>query len=447
MSPPAQDGSPAWLLIEGIQAAQQGEKDRARTLLLRVIEQDEKNERAWLWLSGVVESDEDRRICLENVLAINPDNLPAQQGLAQLREKGATAENPSVPPTTSELTREVTQEDETDVVEYHFRKELPPISPAAAVLYPERQVMEMRWQEKTNLHTIPAVSYESKTAYDDIWEKETEICAYCAHEVAYDEKRCSQCGRKLTTSRFRFHQYSADLVVYFVLIVGTAQLYFIQALLDLIVQSPILVFAWHIVLFLVLLGLSGAIIFRRFWAYTASIVILILIFLTMVLDLTTGLSEVNVVSAQTGIEFFRTMADNPFITLLSPLLDKLVPFQMLAIALALLYGIFKAGPDFERVRMRLIAQVDRGIHDAAGYYSAGKFYAKEKMWATAVLHFQRAAANEPNRAYYHLTTGKAFAQLGFTRRAMDAYQSARRLATTDKLKTEIDLATESIRNS
>ncbi len=72
------------LLRRGIAAAKAGHKEEARRLLMQVVELEEKNEQAWLWLSGVVETAEDRRICLENVLALNPDNAHAQAGLAYL---------------------------------------------------------------------------------------------------------------------------------------------------------------------------------------------------------------------------------------------------------------------------------------------------------------------------------------------------------------------------
>ncbi len=71
----------AELLRHGIAAAKAGRKQEARQLLFQVTELDEQNEQAWLWLSGVVESLEDRRVCLENVLAINPHNTHAQAGL------------------------------------------------------------------------------------------------------------------------------------------------------------------------------------------------------------------------------------------------------------------------------------------------------------------------------------------------------------------------------
>lgn len=74
------------LLKQGIAAARAGRKGEARQKLLLVVEVDEENEQAWLWLSGAVESNADRRVCLENVLAINPRNAAARQGLRWLDE-------------------------------------------------------------------------------------------------------------------------------------------------------------------------------------------------------------------------------------------------------------------------------------------------------------------------------------------------------------------------
>lgn len=73
------------LLEKGIEAAQAEEKARARDIFFHVIELDEHNERAWLWLSSVVATESDKEICLENVLAINPDNTYAAMGLQHLR--------------------------------------------------------------------------------------------------------------------------------------------------------------------------------------------------------------------------------------------------------------------------------------------------------------------------------------------------------------------------
>ena len=81
----------AELLQAGIAAAREGRTEEARQALLRVTELEERNEQAWLWLSGVVESLQDRRVCLENVLAVNPHNAPAQAGLRWLDQQTAAA--------------------------------------------------------------------------------------------------------------------------------------------------------------------------------------------------------------------------------------------------------------------------------------------------------------------------------------------------------------------
>ncbi len=82
------------LLSQGIAAAKAGQREQARDLLMQVVQQDQYNEKAWLWLSGVVDSDEDRCLCLENVLEINPDNAWARRGLDRL---APVSEPPTAP--------------------------------------------------------------------------------------------------------------------------------------------------------------------------------------------------------------------------------------------------------------------------------------------------------------------------------------------------------------
>ena len=87
----------AELLKRGVVAAKAGRTEEARRALLQVTELDEQNEQAWLWLSGVTESFEDRRVCLENVLTINPNNSHAQSGLRWL-DQHAPPPSPAAEP-------------------------------------------------------------------------------------------------------------------------------------------------------------------------------------------------------------------------------------------------------------------------------------------------------------------------------------------------------------
>jgi hypothetical protein len=84
-------------LREGIAAAKAGDAERARDLLLQVVDADEYNEQAWIWLSSVVDDDADRKVCLENVLSINPDNNLAKAGLAHLQSRRAASAPPPPP--------------------------------------------------------------------------------------------------------------------------------------------------------------------------------------------------------------------------------------------------------------------------------------------------------------------------------------------------------------
>jgi len=83
------DSKLAEWLYEGAQALAAGDKERARELLLRVVEADESVEEAWLWLSGAVDDPDDQRTALENVLALNPSNPHALYGIEVLNGRAS----------------------------------------------------------------------------------------------------------------------------------------------------------------------------------------------------------------------------------------------------------------------------------------------------------------------------------------------------------------------
>ena len=93
------------LLQQAIAAAKAGNRAAARDLLLQIVGDDERNEQAWLWLSGVVDDPAEQRIALENVLDINPRNASALKGMAWLDARRprpqpapVAAPAPSAPP-------------------------------------------------------------------------------------------------------------------------------------------------------------------------------------------------------------------------------------------------------------------------------------------------------------------------------------------------------------
>ncbi len=74
-------------LQRALEAARAGRRLEARELLLKVVEENPKNEIAWIWLSGLVDSLEDQIIACENALTINPANEKVRAYLLMLQKK------------------------------------------------------------------------------------------------------------------------------------------------------------------------------------------------------------------------------------------------------------------------------------------------------------------------------------------------------------------------
>src|SRR5712692_2537695 len=73
------------LLNQGIQAVKGNDRARARELLLQVLDADDRNEPAWLWLAAALDEPADQLMALERVLAINPRHPQALAGAQALR--------------------------------------------------------------------------------------------------------------------------------------------------------------------------------------------------------------------------------------------------------------------------------------------------------------------------------------------------------------------------
>jgi len=413
------EGQVEALLGQGIQAAKKDEREEARNLFVSVLKVDNENEQAWLWLSSVVDTNEDKRICLENVLVLNPGSLAAKRGLVKL-EKGEPSENANL---------------HADQVVHRENK---PISLASAVLYPERQIIDHQWHDPIKFQVQRPVEYRAHSSYDDIWEQDCDICQYCATEVTPDDKRCPNCRRSLFVSSFRYPKASVDLTIFLVLLLGLAQISLILVMISLLLRESLLSSVWQGVMFVVLAGLAVAVFLRQFWAYITSIVFLLLSGVTLLMDYFTGPEAVDVISEAVTSGFFRSLEDQPYIYVLQPLEQFLIPVQIVIVISALLFAIFKVGPDFERIKVRQVAQLDRGLSDASQYYSVGRDYEERGKLASAVLHFQKAAALDPTQLYYQRALGSSYARLGYYQRSLDVLESALHVATETIIKEDFE---------
>ena len=405
-------------LKAGIAAAKSGHREEAHQLLMDVLRADEENELAWLWLSGVVKSEKERRICLENVLTLNPDNQIARRGLAKL---GPAADDPPPP---SEI--------EAETEEKVMRREYVPFSPASAILYPERQVQEVRWHEPKVPQKAVRAEIRPTSTYDDVWSRNVDICAYCAQELAIDAVECPKCKRKLSSKSFTYERPTSDLHVYWVLLVGLGQLFFIEALVNVLLGPNYIVAGGYLLLMLLFWGLAAGVYFRQSWAHMSSLIALLIVLTGFLLNtvVEVNYSALGLAALDTSIRTFVS-------SFIGGLLDFLSVFEVATAVLALFYGIFKAGPEFERKETRLIASVAKGRHTAPDYHNIARRLAEKGLWASAILHWQRAAAQEPGQVTYQKHLGLAYARLGFYQRGVDVLQSAYDLSTHPPIKAEL----------
>lgn len=387
----------AWLKA-GITAVKQGDRVQGRALLEKVLAADEQHETAWLWLSGAVETAEERQICLENVLAINPNNQMAQKGLAK-------------------LARTVSAESgKTQVV----RREYAPISTAAALLYPEDQVKTWEWRDPTAVpNQAPNPEYKPVENYDDIWTKESPMCGYCAHPLAPEDERCPNCKQQLVVRTFRYPNASSNLTAFWVLLLGVSQFFLLQLLYNILAQGNLYAAAGSGLMVAIFAGLALGVAWRQTWAHLTAIYWLIGVILFSVLR---WLLPANLVMQ--GVADMDPAIQQFILPLTSGLGETIRIFILAGAILALFYAIFKAGPDFDRVAVRQVAMLTKGPVSAADFNAAATRLARNGLWATAVLHWQNAAAKAPQQVAYQESLGRAYATLGFYERSLDVLQSA-----------------------
>ena len=72
------------ILQTGIKAAKQGNTQAARVLFRQVLDDDKRNDRAWVWLASVAENPTQKRQYLEAALRINPNNPAARKAIQQM---------------------------------------------------------------------------------------------------------------------------------------------------------------------------------------------------------------------------------------------------------------------------------------------------------------------------------------------------------------------------
>lgn len=74
-------------LQDGREAIAQGNLQQARLIFEALLQENHRDEEAWLGLAEVLTDTEDKRICYENVLKINKNSQAAKEGLRNLEPR------------------------------------------------------------------------------------------------------------------------------------------------------------------------------------------------------------------------------------------------------------------------------------------------------------------------------------------------------------------------
>lgn len=81
------------LLKMAIRTAQSDNHDAARVMLREVLNEDQRNERALMWMAKIAETKDERVQWLQRVLQINPNNDSARQALHRIQYTRSARDN------------------------------------------------------------------------------------------------------------------------------------------------------------------------------------------------------------------------------------------------------------------------------------------------------------------------------------------------------------------
>lgn len=83
-------------LGQAIEYIQAGDKEKGKELLVQILEENPRDENAWLWLALCLTDVKQERECYERILKINPHNQYAIEGLQRLKDTLSRPTQPKV---------------------------------------------------------------------------------------------------------------------------------------------------------------------------------------------------------------------------------------------------------------------------------------------------------------------------------------------------------------
>ncbi len=378
-------------LQQGIAAARAGRREQAQRLLMQVVEADEQSETAWLWLSSVVETDQDRLICLENVLTLNPDNAQARAGLDWLRQQDAAAPEDKAP--------------------------FGPAGPAATA---EPEVYPFAESDYPAPASAPPVDQPPRIVPSDGPDGflEPDGCAYCGRSVDVEAKRCPHCGGNLWFSPFSREKTSATTPLSISVCVALAFLnlgeWYLIGLLSRIDLDNIRFFR-NAIKYVIGRTVYNPDSFEGFLSGTQVVQLALTshlvmggLFVLVTLGLMLRLAPAHGLGLVVSV---TEVAISVLGALTLGVWGWLNTLLRTTFAAVLTVFLIQSVEDFSRDSYRLNLELDRRPVNAADYYSRGRFYQQQGIWAKALVHYLKAAALTPHYDTYQVAVARSYYNL------------------------------------
>ncbi|GAB4548576.1 MAG: hypothetical protein Kow0063_43520 [Anaerolineae bacterium] len=413
-------------LREGVTAARAGQRERARDLLMQVVERDEENVQAWLWLSSVVDSLDERETCLEKVLDLDPGNDAARKGLAWVRQQRkaspATSGKPEPPSPPSD--------------EMPARRPTPtrtPVSAAAAVLREDFARRQPRPKPEPEPPPLPP-----RDEFEDEY-----LCPYCAAQTAPDDRQCPTCRKELWIKSRRREERSSWLWIALTLqaasIIWPAFILLV-ALFYAADQAGLDNFFKLVPVYLGLpADLPAEVVEAALEALPRIYILPVVLAMLFSLAIMAGLylrwkpafylylanALVVLGSAVAGIGIGLGLpADKGIVSQRAGLMCG---GGSVILGLLLVMLVIQISDDFAYKKKRILLRPDRDATNGPALLDSGLRYARQGMWALAAIHLRRAVSYMPHQIDPYLALTVAYLNLKRYHLADSALQEARRI--------------------
>ncbi|KAB8143862.1 hypothetical protein F8S13_08145 [Chloroflexia bacterium SDU3-3] len=409
-------------LSDAMAAARAGRREEARALLMRVLETDERNAQAWLWLSGVVDDPEEMRVCLDNVLHLEPSNPHALKGIAildqkygrpQAREVGQPADAPAAP---AEAAAPATPAPAAEVAAPAAEVATPAAPPSEPMAAPAVADVEVA-------RPAPAAPVAGDAA----------PCPCCGAMMPLKLRRCTQCSRpmllhtppnpeegsrSLTLLAFLWVLPVIIAFVFVIFLWGPIMNSRVDLLLD--GASRIIVLIILSVISLPAILIARGLFLRRRWAFIVAVILL-------------GLNTLGFL--QRVVEFVIMVAQSDDIQMLTSS-TMIMVLMLVVLVISFLwisfqgFLLYRGYPKVFGSKVRFVHTVGAGT--AAEHYNTGIALKEQGMWYAAMQEWEAAAYGDAANVQYLHALGLAYAQVKQRAKAISTLEHAITLAPNDQ---------------